>query len=110
MWSAEVKSEVACEARQEVLLTEVIAHQNHTMLRVRDIKKSLAFYQDTMGMHHVRTVNNPSAKFTLYFLSYTPLPAGVESEEQIQNETRYREGQQPPTHVVTWRRTSLTHH
>ncbi|KAI9657822.1 MAG: Lactoylglutathione lyase [Alyxoria varia] len=65
---------------------------NHSMIRVRDLQKSLDFYQNTMGMHHVRTVDNPSAKFTLYFLSYTPLPVGVESEEQIQNDNRYREG------------------
>lgn len=42
------------------------------MLRVKDISKSLSFYQQTLGMKLQRTSENPSAKFNLYFLSYGP--------------------------------------
>ena len=41
------------------------------MLRVKDIEKSLKFYQDVLGMTLVRTRENPSAGFNLYFLGYT---------------------------------------
>jgi lactoylglutathione lyase len=43
---------------------------NHTMLRVKDAETSLKFYQESMGMTLVRTVENPDAKFNLYFLGY----------------------------------------
>ncbi|KAJ7792107.1 lactoylglutathione lyase-like protein [Mycena olivaceomarginata] len=45
---------------------------NHTMIRVKDHEKSLAFYQDVMGMKLKRTSENPGAKFNLYFLGYGP--------------------------------------
>lgn len=46
------------------------------MIRVKDIEKSLKFYQNTMGMTLLRTVNNEKAEFNLYFLGYGPaLPA-----------------------------------
>lgn len=44
---------------------------NHTMIRVKDKDASLKFYQDVMGMNLVRTAENESAKFNLYFLSYS---------------------------------------
>ncbi|PCH06161.1 Glyoxalase I [Penicillium occitanis (nom. inval.)] len=43
---------------------------NHTMLRVKSAETSLKFYQEVMGMTLVRTVENPDAKFNLYFLGY----------------------------------------
>ncbi|KAJ5380832.1 Lactoylglutathione lyase [Penicillium cataractarum] len=43
---------------------------NHTMLRVKDAETSLKFYQESMGMTLVRTIENPDAKFNLYFLGY----------------------------------------
>lgn len=43
---------------------------NHTMIRVKDIKKSLDFYQNVLGMTLVETSKHESAKFTLYFLGY----------------------------------------
>ncbi|KFH47503.1 Lactoylglutathione lyase-like protein [Hapsidospora chrysogenum ATCC 11550] len=45
--------------------------QNHTMIRVKDIEKSLKFYQDICGMSLVRTIENKDAGFNLYFLGYT---------------------------------------
>lgn len=43
---------------------------NHTMLRVKDAEASLKFYQESMGMTLVRTIENPENKFNLYFLGY----------------------------------------
>eukprot|EP00286_Rhodomonas_abbreviata_P020100 CAMPEP_0181296194 /NCGR_PEP_ID=MMETSP1101-20121128/4566_1 /TAXON_ID=46948 /ORGANISM="Rhodomonas abbreviata, Strain Caron Lab Isolate" /LENGTH=339 /DNA_ID=CAMNT_0023401027 /DNA_START=323 /DNA_END=1342 /DNA_ORIENTATION=+ len=47
-----------------------------TMLRIKDPKKSLAFYQDTLGMTLVDKLEFPDMKFDLYFL--TTLPKGQE--------------------------------
>ena len=41
------------------------------MIRVKDAEKSLKFYQETMGMTHIHTIENPDNKFNLYFLGYT---------------------------------------
>ncbi|CAG7938703.1 unnamed protein product [Penicillium salamii] len=43
---------------------------NHTMLRVKDAEASLKFYQESMGMTLVRTIENPDNQFNLYFLGY----------------------------------------
>lgn len=43
---------------------------NHTMIRVKDPKKSLQFYRDVLGMKLLRTYEAELAKFTLYFLGY----------------------------------------
>lgn len=43
---------------------------NHSMIRVKDIEKSLAFYQDVMGMTLLRTSESREAGFNLYFLGY----------------------------------------
>lgn len=42
---------------------------NHTMLRVKDPVKSLAFYTGVMGMTLLRHSRYPDAKFDLYFLA-----------------------------------------
>lgn len=45
------------------------------MIRVKDAEKSLAFYQDVMGMNLKRISENPGASFNLYFLGYgAPAP------------------------------------
>jgi len=44
---------------------------NHTMIRVKDPKPSLHFYQEVLGMSLLRKSDHESAKFTLYFLGYT---------------------------------------
>tara|TARA_R110002049_G_scaffold74331_3_gene191791 strand:- start:1947 stop:2321 length:375 start_codon:yes stop_codon:yes gene_type:complete len=41
------------------------------MLRVSDIKSSVAFYSDVMGMDVLRTFDQPEQKFSLTFLGYT---------------------------------------
>lgn len=64
--------------------------QNHTMIRVKDAEKSLAFYKDVMGMNLKRTSENKDAKFNLYFLGYGP-PADKSSANGV-NPTANREG------------------
>lgn len=43
---------------------------NHTMIRVKDPKKSLDFYRNVLGMKLFSTSVHEGAKFTLYFLGY----------------------------------------
>ena len=42
----------------------------HTMLRVVDLEKSIAFYTDVLGMALLRRTDYPAGKFTLAFLGY----------------------------------------
>ena len=41
----------------------------HTMVRIRDIDKSLAFYRDALGLVETRRVDRPEHKYTLIFLA-----------------------------------------
>ncbi|QPG77159.1 hypothetical protein FOA43_004564 [Brettanomyces nanus] len=54
---------------------------NHTMIRIRDPKKSLDFYRNVLGMKLFSTRKHESAKFTLYFLGYEEDPNYVEDQE-----------------------------
>ena len=42
----------------------------HTMLRVGDLDKSIAFYTDVLGMRLLRRHDYPEGKFTLAFVGY----------------------------------------
>jgi len=42
----------------------------HTMLRVGDLEKSVAFYTAVLGMQLLRRKDYPSGRFTLAFLGY----------------------------------------
>ena len=42
----------------------------HTMIRVGDLDKSIAFYQDVLGMNLISRDDYPEGKFTLAFLGY----------------------------------------
>ena len=42
----------------------------HTMLRVGDLKRSIEFYTETLGMTLLRQKDYPDGKFTLAFLGY----------------------------------------
>lgn len=42
----------------------------HTMLRVGDLDRSLAFYTDVLGMRLLRRKDYPDGKFTLAFVGY----------------------------------------
>jgi lactoylglutathione lyase len=50
----------------------------HTMLRVRDLDRSLHFYCDLLGMKLLRRKDFPGGKFTLAFVGY-----GDESETAV---------------------------
>jgi len=50
----------------------------HTMLRVGDLEKSIAFYRDVLGMQLLRRNDYPEGKFTLAFLGY-----GKEEENTV---------------------------
>jgi lactoylglutathione lyase len=42
----------------------------HTMIRVKDLDKSLHFYTDLLGMKMLRKRDYPTGKFTLAFVGY----------------------------------------
>ncbi len=42
----------------------------HTMLRVVDLDRSLAFYVDALGMRELRRKDYPEGRFTLVFIGY----------------------------------------
>ena len=44
----------------------------HTMIRVKDLDKSIDFYQRHMGMQLLSKKDYPSGEFTLAFLGYGP--------------------------------------
>lgn len=50
----------------------------HTMLRVGDLDKSIAFYTDVLGMTLLRRKDYPDGRFTLAFVGY-----GNEAENSV---------------------------
>ena len=52
----------------------------HTMLRVTDLEKSIAFYQSVMGMQLLRRTERPEQAYTLAYLGYGGNPAQAELE------------------------------
>ena len=42
----------------------------HTMLRVGDLERSIAFYTNVLGMQLLRRKDYPAGKFTLAFIGY----------------------------------------
>lgn len=50
----------------------------HTMIRVGDLEKSLAFYCGVLGMKELRRHDYPDGRFTLAFVGYGP-----ESEQAV---------------------------
>ncbi len=60
----------------------------HTMLRVEDLDRSLAFYTDVMGMKLLRKADNPEYEYTLAFVGY-----GEESEQAVLELTYNWDGQ-----------------
>ena len=49
----------------------------HTMLRVGDLDRSLAFYTEVLGMKLLRRQDYPDGKFTLAFVGYQPESEGA---------------------------------
>jgi lactoylglutathione lyase len=52
----------------------------HTMLRVGNLDRSIAFYRDVMGMELFSRRDYPEGKFTLAFLGYARNPEQAEIE------------------------------
>jgi lactoylglutathione lyase len=52
----------------------------HTMLRVGNLQRSIAFYTNVMGMKLLRTSENPSQNYTLAFVGYGNNPEHAELE------------------------------
>ncbi len=59
----------------------------HTMVRVRNLEKSLAFYK-LLGMHELRRREVPEGRYTLVFIGYADNAAG-----QAEIELTYNWGQ-----------------
>ncbi|MGD9786763.1 MAG: lactoylglutathione lyase [Sulfuricellaceae bacterium] len=49
----------------------------HTMIRVGDLEKSLAFYTEVLGMQLLRRKDYPDGKYTLAFVGYGPESEGA---------------------------------
>ena len=49
----------------------------HTMLRVGDLDRSLAFYTEVLGMRELRRTDDPTGRFTLAFVGYGPESEGA---------------------------------
>lgn len=49
----------------------------HTMLRVGDLDRALAFYTQVLGMHELRRQDYPEGRFTLAFVGYGPESEGA---------------------------------
>ncbi|KAI8376084.1 lactoylglutathione lyase [Radiomyces spectabilis] len=57
---------------------------NHTMVRVKDPKASLKFYQEVLGMKLITKSDHEEAKFTLYFLAYVDqIPENEEEKKKM---------------------------
>ena len=54
----------------------------HTMLRVGDLDRSLAFYTEVLGMRALRRQDYPAGRFTLVYLA-------APGDEQAQVELTY---------------------
>ena len=52
----------------------------HTMIRVGDLDKSIAFYRDVLEMSLIKKKDYPGGKFTLAFLGYADQPDGATLE------------------------------
>jgi lactoylglutathione lyase len=60
----------------------------HTMIRVRDLDESVAFYSKALGMREFRRINVPEAEYTLVFMGY-----GDKEEEGATLELTFNWGQ-----------------
>lgn len=64
---------------------------NHTMLRVKDPKRSLDFYSRVLGMRLLRRLDFEEGRFSLYFLAMT---RGEEVPDALDERQRYTFGRQ----------------
>jgi lactoylglutathione lyase len=52
----------------------------HTMLRVGDLQRAVAFYTEVLGMRLLRTTERPQQNYTLAFVGYGTNPEHAEIE------------------------------
>jgi lactoylglutathione lyase len=52
----------------------------HTMLRVGDLDRSIAYYTEVLGMRLLRRTDRPEHKYTLAFVGFQDDPHGAELE------------------------------
>ncbi|MDQ3060510.1 MAG: lactoylglutathione lyase [Pseudomonadota bacterium] len=52
----------------------------HTMLRVGNLERAIAFYTQVLGMKLLRTSENPEYRYSLAFVGYEGNPAQAEIE------------------------------
>lgn len=64
----------------------------HTMVRVIDIKKSLAFYIDALGLIETKRIEVPEGKFTLIFLATAQGMPEIELTYNWENNEQYDGG------------------
>ena len=67
----------------------------HTMLRVTDLERSLAFYTGVLGMNLLRRKDYPSGRFTLAFVGYGP-----ETEQTVLEPVSYTHLTLPTKRIV----------
>ena len=65
----------------------------HTMIRVKDLDKSVAFYTTLMGMRELRRREVPAGRYTLCFVGYG------ENPDQAEIELTYNWDQEQPYEV-----------
>jgi len=65
----------------------------HTMIRVKDLEKSVAFYARHLGMKELRRKDFPGGKFTNVFMGY-----GDESDHTVLELTYNWDQEEPYTH------------
>ena len=66
----------------------------HTMVRVKDLDKSIDFYTRLLGMKLLRRLEYPDGKFTIAFVGYGPeeTHAVLELTHNWEQETAYELG------------------
>jgi len=57
----------------------------HTMLRVRDLDASIAFYRDLLGMRELRRTRVEAGRYTLVFMGYASNAEGQAEIELTHN-------------------------
>lgn len=67
----------------------------HTMIRVKDLDKSVAFYTNLMGMTELRRREVPGGRYTLCFVGYASNP------DQAEIELTYNWDQETPYEIGT---------
>lgn len=63
----------------------------YSMIRVGDLDRSLAFYQDALGLHEIRRETFTEGRFTLVFIGYDESHSLVELTHNW-DETNYSHG------------------